>query len=58
MWRVKLVEGTDWPKKANGLWAFPLEFKQMSKMAKTMVEMTKSIHGQGKVVIGDSGFCV
>jgi hypothetical protein len=27
-------------------------------MAKTMLEMTKLLHCTGKVVVGDSGFCV
>jgi hypothetical protein len=58
MWRVKLVKGKDRLKKVNGSQAFLLEFEQMSKMAKTIVEMMKLIHGQGKVVIGDSGFCI
>jgi hypothetical protein len=58
MWKVKLVEEMDWLRKAYGSWAFPSEFEQMPKTAKTMVEMTKPIHSQGKVVIGDSGFCV
>jgi hypothetical protein len=58
MWRIKLVEGKDRPKKANGSWAFPSDYDRLSKTAKTMVEMTKPLHGTGKVVMGDSGFAV
>jgi hypothetical protein len=58
MWRVKLQEGKDRPKLANGKPAFPSEFEQHSKTAKLMLEMTKPIHGTGKVVSMDSGFCV
>ncbi|KAL3809499.1 hypothetical protein ACHAXA_009735 [Cyclostephanos tholiformis] len=57
MWRVKLVEGKDRPKKAGGQWVFPTEFPGYGKTTTTMLEMTKPIHGKGKVV-GDSGFCV
>ena len=58
MWRVKLVEGKDRPKKAGGQWVFPTEFPGYGKTTTTMLEMTKPIHGKGKVVVGDSGFCV
>jgi hypothetical protein len=58
MWRVKIVEGKNQPKKANGSWAFPSEFVGYRKTATTMLEMTKPIHGKGKVVVGDSGSCV
>jgi hypothetical protein len=58
MWRVKIVEGKDKPKRANGQPVFPLEFLGLGKMTMTMLEMTKPIHGKGKVVVGDSGFCV
>ena len=58
MWRVKLVEGKDRPKKAGGQWVFPTEFPGYGKTTMTMLEMTKPIHGKGKVVVGDSGFCV
>ncbi len=46
------------PKKASGQWVFPTEFPGLGKTATTMLEMTKPIHGKGKVVVGDSGFCV
>ena len=40
-------------------WAIPMEYDSMAgATAKTMMMMTKPIHGQGKIVIGDSGFCV
>jgi hypothetical protein len=29
MWRMKIVEGKDHPKKADGTWAFPSKFKRM-----------------------------
>jgi hypothetical protein len=59
MWRVKIVEGKDRPKKADGRWAFPSEFPaRLGKTTTTMLELTKLIHGKGKVVVGDSGFCV
>ena len=58
MWRMKLQEGKDRPKKADGTWAFPSPFEGYSKTAKLMLEMTEPIHGTGKVVSMDSGFCV
>ncbi len=58
MWRVKIVEGKDKPKRANGQPVFPSEFPGLGKTSTTMLEMTKPIHGKGKVVVGDSGFCV
>jgi hypothetical protein len=59
MWRVKIVEGTGRPKKADGRWAFPSEFNaRLGKTTTTMLELTKLIHGKGKVVVGGSGFCV
>ncbi len=58
MWRLKLQEGKDRPKKSDGSWAFPSPFEGHTKTAKLMLEMTKPIHGTGKVVSMDSGFCV
>jgi hypothetical protein len=29
MWRMKIVEGKDWPKKANGLFVFPSKWEEM-----------------------------
>ena len=58
MWRVKIQEGKDRPKKPDGSWAFPSEFPGYSKTATLMLEMTKPVNHRGKVVSMDSGFCV
>ena len=66
MWRIKIQEGKDRPKKPDGSWAFPSKFegtntKNGQKYTKTstlMCEMTENIHGTGKIVSMDSGFCV
>ena len=58
MWRVKIQEGKDRPKKPDGSWAFSSEFPGYSKTATLMLEMTKHVHHTGKVVSVDSGFCV
>ena len=60
MWWVKLVEGKDQPKLPNGQWAFPLKWERegYSKTVNLLLEMTEPLHGSGKVVTGDSGFCV
>ena len=58
MWRVKLQEGKDRPKKPDGSWEFPSEFNGYSKTSTIMLEMTKPVHHTGKVVLMDSGFCV
>jgi len=59
MFWIKLVEGKDRPKKADGSWVIPSEYETLTKTAKTMVdEMTKPLHGTGKVVVGDAGFSV
>ncbi len=58
MWRVKLQEGKDRPMKADGSPAFPSKFESHTKTAKLMLEMTENIHGTGKIVSMDSGFCV
>ncbi len=60
MWRVRLVEGKDWPKLANGRWAFPTKWEDegYTKTVKLLLDMTAPIHRTGKVVTGDSGFCV
>ena len=60
MWRMKIVEGKDRPKKANGQLAFPSKWEQMgyTKTIDLLLDMTEPIHGTGKVVTGDSGFCV
>lgn len=54
-----MMEGKDCPKKADRCWAFPSEFPaRLGKTLTTMLELTQPIHGKGKVVVGDSGFCV
>ena len=66
MWRIKLQEGKDRPKDETGRWAYPSEFegqdtntgRKFTKTSTLMCEMTKPIHGTGKVVSMDSGFCV
>ena len=66
MWRIKLQEGKDQPKDAAGKWAFPSKFegrnpstkKQYTKTSTLMCEMTVPLHGTGKIVSMDSGFCV
>jgi hypothetical protein len=66
MWRVKLQEGKDRPKNAEGKWAFPSKFegtnpnskRKYTKTSTLMCEMTEPIHGTGKIVSMDSGFCV
>jgi hypothetical protein len=60
MWRVQLVEGKDWPKLANGRWAFPTQWENegKTKTVELLLDMTALIHRSGKVVTGDSGFCV
>ena len=59
MWRVKIMEGKDWPKKADGTWAFSSTWELMghTRAVYLLLEMTKPIHGMGKVVGGKSGFC-
>ena len=59
MWRVKLVEGKDRPKE-NGQYVYASQFekKGLSPTVALLLEMTEPIHGTGKVVTGDSGFCV
>ncbi len=58
LFRMKLVERKDRPKKADGSWAFPSEYNCLQKTTKTMLEMMKPLYGMGKVVVADSGFCV
>jgi hypothetical protein len=58
MWRIKIQEGKDRPKKADGTSPFPSQFENESKTVKLMLEMTEPIHGTGKTVTMDSGFCV
>ena len=66
MYRIKIQEGKDRPKYANGKWAFPSKFegenpntgRKYTKTSSLMCEMTVPLHGTGKIVSMDSGFCV
>ena len=66
MWIIKLQEGKYRPKDATGKWAFPSKFEgtnaasgcKFSKTTTLKCEMTEPIHGTGKIVSMDSGFCV
>ena len=60
MWLVRLFEGKDWPKLGNRRWAFPTQWENegKTKTVKVLLNMTALIHRTGKVVTGDSGFCV
>ena len=60
MWRINLVEGKDRPKLGNGRWAFETKWERQgyTKTAALLLEMTEPLHGTGKMVTGDSGFCV
>jgi len=59
MWRVKLVEGKDRPK-ADGQYVYCSKFekKGLTPTVALLLDMTEPIHHTGKVVTGDSGFCV
>jgi hypothetical protein len=58
MWRVLLQEGKDQLKLANGQWAFPSKFEIELKTAQLMLKVTEPIHGSGKILSVDSGFCM
>jgi hypothetical protein len=58
MWRIKIQEGKDRPKKADGTPAFPSAYEKESKTVKLMLEMTVPLQRTGKIVTMDSGFCV
>jgi hypothetical protein len=60
MWRIRLVEGKYRPKLPNGQFAFPSKWekKGFNKTVDLLLDMTEPIHRTGKVVTGDSGFCV
>jgi hypothetical protein len=61
MWRIKIVEGKDRPKKANGNWAPLLSKYERVGHLKTinlLLDMMEPIHRTRKVYTGDSGFCV
>ena len=54
IWRTKIQEGKDRPKNDDGGWAFPSDFETQAlkniKTAVLMLEMTRLIHGSGRVV--------
>jgi len=60
MWRIKILEGKDCPNKDDGTWAFPSKYERMwySKTIDLLLDMTEPINRTGKVVTGNSGFCV
>jgi hypothetical protein len=60
MWRIQLVEGKDRPKLGNGRWVFPTTWENegYTKTVELLLDMTAPIHWTGKVVTGDSGFCL
>ena len=60
LWRIKIQEGKDRPKLANGRFAFSNEFETRgsTKTESLMLWMTKPIHNTGKRVTMDSGFSV
>ncbi len=57
MWRAKIQEGKDQPTNGNSPF-YPSKFEMFSPTAKLMLEMSEPIHGSGRVVTHDSGFCV
>jgi len=60
LWHAEMVEGKDRPKEEDGKWAFPCEFEEAgeTKTSALILRMTKPIHGKGKIVTMDSGFCI
>jgi hypothetical protein len=52
MYYIELVEGKDRPRE------LPLQYSEKGKTSGLLLRMTSPIHGTGKVVIMDSGFCV
>ncbi len=60
MWLVKVIEGKDQAKLPNDWFAFLMwwEEKGYKNMAELLLEMAEQIHQSGKVMMGDSGFCV
>ena len=57
MWRAKIQEGKDRPMNGSSP-LYPSQFETFSTTAKLMLEMSEPIHGSGRVVMHDSGFCV
>ena len=66
MYRIKIQEGKEHPKDANGKWAFPSKFeggnpnrgRKYTKTSRFMCEMTVPLHCMGEIVSMDSLFCV
>ena len=66
MYLIKIKEGKDRLKDANGKWAFPSEFegentntgRKCNKNSIFMCDMTVPLYGAGKIVSTESGFCV
>ena len=57
MWQAKIKEGKDRP--MNGFTPFyPSQFETFLTTAKLMLEMLEPMHGFGRVVTHDSGFCI
>ena len=50
---VKLVEGKDVPAEC-----LPKKYSEKGKTVSLMLHLTKMLHGTGKIVVLDSGFCV
>ncbi len=55
-----MVKGKDWLKVPDGRVAFPTRWENegYTKTVQLLLDMTEPIHRMGKVVMGDSGFCV
>jgi hypothetical protein len=57
MWRAKIQEGKDRPMNGNTP-HYPSKFELFSPSAKLMLEISEPIHGSGRVITHDSGFCI
>ena len=53
IWQVDLREGKDCPVQFRGK-----EHDDKGKTTETLLQLTKPVHGTGKVFVLDSGFCV
>jgi len=60
LWHAEMVEGKDRPKEEDGKWAFPCEFEEAgeTETSALILRMTKPIHGKGKIITMDPGFCI
>ncbi len=54
--KAKIYEGNDGLMNGNTPF-YPSKFEMFSPMVKLMLEMSEPIHGSGRVVTLDSGFC-